>query len=101
LPAAGSAATRSAGVEAYLITLVNFVIGTITILLIINALLSFAPLEPWHPIRRFFNQLAEPILRPFRNIVPPMGMFDLSPMVALIAIQILGRLVVLLIAAAF
>jgi hypothetical protein len=30
-----------------------------------------------------------------------MGMFDLSPMVALIAIQILGRLVVLMIAAAF
>lgn len=87
--------------EAYLITLVNLIVGALTILLIANALISFAPLEPWHPVRRFLNQLAEPILRPFRNILPPAGMFDLSPMVALIAIQILGQLTVLLIQAAF
>jgi YggT family protein len=88
-------------VEAYLINLVNLIVGLITVILILNALISFAPLEPWHPVRRFLNQLAEPLLRPFRNILPPMGMLDLSPMVALIAIQILGQLLILLIRSAF
>ncbi|MCC6187659.1 MAG: YggT family protein [Anaerolineales bacterium] len=87
--------------EAYLMTLVNMVVGALTILLIANALISFAPLEPWHPVRRFLNQLAEPILRPFRNILPPAGNLDLSPMVAIIAIQILGQLTMVLIQAAF
>lgn len=87
--------------EAYLITLVNLIVGLITIILIANALISFAPLDPWHPVRRFLNRLAEPILRPFRNILPPVGMFDLSPMVALIVIQILGRIITILIMSAF
>jgi YggT family protein len=88
-------------VEAYLITLIEIIVGLITVIIIINALISFAPLDPWHPVRRFLNQLAEPILRPFRNILPPVGMFDLSPMVALIVIQILGQLVIVLIRSAF
>ena len=85
----------------FLITLVNLVVGIISVILILNALMSWTPLEPWHPIRRFLSQLAEPIVRPFRNLVPPLGMFDLSIMIALIVVQIVGRLLVVLILGAF
>ncbi len=85
----------------YLISLIRLVANIITILLIVDALISFAPIEPWHPVRRFLDQLAEPIVRPFRNILPPMGMFDLSPMIALIVIQILAQILVVLIQSAF
>ena len=85
----------------YLVVLVNTVVQLLTLVLIVHALLSFAPLAPWHPVRRFVAQIAEPIVRPFRNLIPPMGMFDFSIMIALFAIQILGQLVVLLIRAAF
>jgi YggT family protein len=88
-------------VQSYLVGLVNVAVTLVTILIIANSLISFLNLEPWHPVRRFLNTLAEPILRPFRNIIPPAGMFDLSPLVALIVIQILGQLVVLIIQAAF
>ncbi len=84
-----------------LIWAVNLVVTLITWVLILDALISFAPIEPWHPIRRTLDQLAEPIVRPFRNIVPPVGMFDFSVMVALIVVQLLGRVIILLIAAAF
>lgn len=86
---------------AYLISLVNFVVLILSIVLILHALMSFAPLEPWHPARRFLAQLAEPIVRPFRNLIPPVGMFDFSIMVALIVIQLLGRVLVVLISSAF
>jgi len=87
-------------VEAYLIGLVELIITLITVLLILNVLASFV-LDPWHPARRFLNQLAEPILRPFRGLLPPVGMFDFTIMLALIVIQILGQLVILLIRTAF
>jgi len=88
-------------VQSYLIGLVNLIVTLVTVLIILNSLISFLNLEPWHPARRFLNQLAEPILRPFRNVIPPVGMFDLSPLIALIVIQFLGQLIVLLIQAAF
>ena len=87
--------------QSYLIGLVNLVVTLITILIIANSLISFLNLEPWHPVRRTLNQMTEPILRPFRNVLPPVGMFDLSPLIALIVIQVLGQLVVLIIQAAF
>lgn len=33
-------------------------------------------------------QLSEPILRPFQRLVPPMGMMDFTPMVAIIVLWI-------------
>jgi len=88
-------------VAASLITIVDIIVYVITIILILHALMSFAPLEPWHPIRRTLAQLAEPIIQPFRNLIPPVGMFDFSIMVALIVIQILGELIKVLIRQAF
>ena len=35
------------------------------------------------------NQLTEPMLRPIRRVVPPMGGFDLSVLVFLIGLQFL------------
>ncbi len=85
----------------YLSSIVNLVINIISVILILHALMSFMPLEPWHPARRFLSQLADPILRPFRGLIPPVGMFDFSIMVALIVIQILGQLLIVLIQSAF
>jgi YggT family protein len=36
-----------------------------------------------NPVLRFLIQLTEPILGPFRRIIPPLGMFDISPIVVL------------------
>ena len=85
----------------YLIALIQVVVNLLTILLIIYALMSFAPLEPWHPARRFLDQLVQPILQPFRNVIPPVGMFDFSVMVAIIVIQLAGIILKAMVQAAF
>ena len=85
----------------YLSLLIQMVVNIITVVLILNALMSFAPLDPWHPARRFLNNLAEPLVRPFRNLIPPAGMFDFSVMVALIAYQLAGRILIALIQSSF
>jgi YggT family protein len=35
---------------------------------------------------QFIGMLAEPYLAPFRKIIPPLGMIDISPIVAIIAL---------------
>lgn len=85
----------------YLVGLVNLIVNLLTAILFLNAIMSWLPLEPWHPVRRFLSQLAEPIVRPFRNLVPPMGMFDLSLMVAMLAVQFAGQVLILIITNSF
>ena len=87
--------------ETSLLAIVTMFVNLLSIVLILHALMSFAPIEPWHPVRRFLDQIAEPIIRPFRGLIPPVGMFDFSIMVAIIAIQILGELVKVMIRSAF
>jgi YggT family protein len=49
-------------------------------------------------VLRFLIRVTEPVLGPFRRLIPPLGMFDISPMVVLLLIQlfqqaILGTLI--------
>jgi uncharacterized protein YggT (Ycf19 family) len=48
-------------------------------------------------IIRFLNDAVEPYLAFFRRFIPPLGPFDLSPIVAILLLQIVGGLVVSLV----
>ena len=39
-------------------------------------------------VMRFLIRVTEPVLGPFRRLIPPLGMFDISPMVVLLLIQL-------------
>ncbi|MCM3872836.1 MAG: YggT family protein [Pyrinomonadaceae bacterium] len=43
---------------------------------------------------RFLVRVTEPILGPFRKIIPPLGMFDVSPMVVLLILHLCQRAIV-------
>jgi YggT family protein len=55
-------------------------------LLIVEAVLSWV--NPYHPLRQFFSALTQPVLRPIRRMVPLVGGVDLSPLFAIIALQV-------------
>lgn len=60
--------------------------------IILRALLSFFPMRPGNPflpLAVILHQITEPILAPLRKVIPSIGMFDISPMVALILIQVI------------
>ena len=46
-----------------------------------------------NPITNIIYQITEPILMPFRRIIPRIGMFDLTPMAAMATIWGLSHLV--------
>nr|WP_221197015.1 MULTISPECIES: YggT family protein [unclassified Herbaspirillum] len=59
--------------------------------LIIEAIFSWV--NPYAPLAPFVRALNEPLLRPLRRVVPLIGNIDLSPLVALILLQIAARVV--------
>jgi len=64
-----------------------------TMLLIIAILSSWFP--QFHHLRiiQFVHWATEPYLRLFRKIIPPIGMLDLSPLVAFFALGILRSII--------
>ena len=63
-------------------------------------ILSWIPMSPGHPLGRVqiaLDRMIAPVLRPIRNVVPPIrfggGAIDLSPLILLLAIQILRGLI--------
>jgi YggT family protein len=53
----------------------------------VQALLSWV--NPYHPVAPFFDALTRPFLKPFRRAVPPIGGVDITPVLVLIAGQLL------------
>ena len=47
-----------------------------------------------NPVMRFLIRATEPVLGPFRRLIPPLGMFDISPIVVLLLIQLFQRAIV-------
>lgn len=54
---------------------------------LIQAVLSW--INPFSPLAPVFYAMARPILAPFQKFIPPMGGVDLSPLVALIVVQLI------------
>lgn len=69
--------------------LVQLVTTLLSILILADVLVSFF-LDSFHPVRRALDSLVAPMLAPIRKVVPPAGMFDFSPVILLILIQLLG-----------
>jgi YggT family protein len=47
----------------------------------------------YNPAIQFIDALTEPVLRPFRRMIPPIGGIDISPVFAIILLSALGILV--------
>lgn len=78
-----------------------YVLGEIYVLVLFGrAILSWFPYNPSSPlnqVRRIVFAVTEPVLAPFRRLIPPIGMIDISFLVAIIVVQlivqdVLGRL---------
>jgi YggT family protein len=62
------------------------------VIMVIRAVLSYFPYRPdspLNPVRRVVIAVTEPVLAPFRRIIPPIGMFDVSFLVAFIVVEVI------------
>ena len=59
-------------------------LGLYTLVIFIRIIFSFVAVSYGNPLMRFLYRTTEPLLGPLRRMVPPVGMFDISPIVAFI-----------------
>ena len=56
--------------------------------IIIRVIISWISPGNFNPAIELIASLTDPIIRPFRRIIPPMGGFDISPMFAMLALGV-------------
>lgn len=76
----------------FLIRLVDIVTRLFILLIFVHVILAYF-MSPFHPIRMRIDRIVEPLLAPIRRVIPSVGMFDFSPLVLILGVQILGMLV--------
>ncbi|MGF7185039.1 YggT family protein [Desulfitispora alkaliphila] len=79
-----------------IIGIVRTAFSVLTWLIIARVLLSWIRLNPYNPVVKFIYEFTEPILAPFRRIMPSLGglPIDFSPILALFAIRFVEMLII-------
>jgi len=66
------------------------------LILFARAVLSWFPIRPdsgMITVIRVLDRIIDPVLQPIRRVVPPMGMFDMSYLVLVIAVLVIKSIV--------
>ncbi len=74
--------------------LIGLVITVFTFSILIQVVISWVNPGVYNPVVGMLYQLNEPVLGRARKLIPPIHGFDLSPIVAMIALQLISMLVV-------
>jgi YggT family protein len=71
----------------------SYCISIYTVLIIVRILLTWFSTADWaNQIMSVLSPITDPYLDIFRSFIPPLGMIDISPMVAIFVLQILAEL---------
>lgn len=81
------------GVYGILILLVRWTFAILRLALIVRIISSWFGMSPYSPWIRWSYRLTEPILAPLRQIIPSIGMIDITPIVAWFLIGLVQWLV--------
>lgn len=73
--------------------LIWLIVEVFTIAIFLRAIVSWFAVDPRNSLVIFLYQITEPILAPLRRIIPPLGgTIDITPMVAIVLLQVIGAL---------
>jgi YggT family protein len=79
-------------VEAVAIQTIDLIFTFLYLAIMARIILSWFRFDPYHPVSVFLYRVTEPILGFFRGLIPPVGMLDLSPIVAIVVLGIVQQM---------
>ncbi len=83
-----------------LISIISVLFSLYQFLILIRVLLSWVNVSPYSPWVQALYRVTEPVLQPLRRLIPPIGgTLDISPVVAMIVLEIARRILFSLLAA--
>ena len=83
----------------FLTTFVNLLFYALWMAILGRVIMSwvtmFAPTSSVvQTLNEILHQMTEPVLGPLRRVIPPLGMFDLTPMIALILLMVIRNILI-------
>lgn len=66
---------------------IRLILQIMTIAIFLQAIISW--INPASPVSHILNQFVSPVLKPFRKLIPPISGIDISPIPAIILLQII------------
>jgi YggT family protein len=81
----------------FLLFFIPLLFNLYSFLILARVLLSWVNVSPTNPIVTFIIEVTDPLLKPLRNVIPPIGMLDITPIAALILLQILESIIMAII----
>lgn len=74
--------------------LINLLINVYIVGILIQVILSWVNPHAYNPATSLLHRINEPVLAPARRVIPPISGIDLSPVLVLLALQLLKILIV-------
>ncbi len=81
-----------------LLSIIDFIFWLLTVAIFARVILSWFPVDPYSsnplaPVIDLVRRVTDPILEPIHRVIPPIGMIDISPIIALLILQVLQALI--------
>jgi len=73
--------------------IINTIANLFILVVIVDSILTYF-LSPDNPVRNALDRVVIPFLAPIRRVVPPLGMFDLSPLILIVLVEILSSILI-------
>ncbi len=68
---------------------VSWTFAFLQLAIIVRVIISWVPVTPGHWAIRWAYRVSEPLLRPLRQFIPPLGLVDITPIVAWFLLSLL------------
>jgi len=91
--AAGLSSLTHTGVRGWIRFLVGLSFTAVMLAIFLRVIASWFGVSPYRPWMRPIALLSDWIIEPIRRVLPPLGMFDMSPMVAWLVLWVVRGLV--------
>jgi YggT family protein len=75
-----------------LFDIIGFVETALVVLIFARIAVSWIGLSPWHPVVKWLRIIVDPILAPFRRILPNFSGIDFSPILAIVIIYFVAQI---------
>lgn len=78
----------------FLLNFISLLFDVLTLAIFLRSILSWVSPGQTNRLTNILYQVTEPLLAPLRRIVPRVGMLDLTPLVAIVLLQLTGSLLI-------
>jgi YggT family protein len=80
----------------WLASFIDILFYALNLAILLRVIISWVDANPYNPIVSFIYQITDPILVPLRRVIPPLGMIDITPIVALILLRVIQQVLLTL-----